>query len=500
MPQLPLFAPGRRIAVDSPHTLAYPLVPLAAHSPLKPTRTQGDAPRVVVPFPDIAWSLELQRHDRSKQLPSTTVVDVLTVLLHYYHAIGMPDDGAIPFSRRQLITLMRWVPTVDAKPSGRHYIQLREALDHLKHTDLTWEGENVPDPLYGQAGRGVLSISLITGYRLADEPSGRRPVGRPLPEPVSWAQLDPFFVRLLKDRDTTVAFDLDRMMSLPTGIPRVLFRALTWYKSRGINRIPLRELFRRIGSTSDRCVPAKARDLLGKAHNAMVEHGFLQRQPVYEHAPAVNLLEPGRDWSVVYDFGREATLSFEDEQLVRSARAFGVSQAMAVELLGYRDKLREVLWAVSEGVVAPRSPAGYIVDATRFGWAVRPNQPPELAVRRPRPSTAVRPLHETYADWLRAARQQRLAVTPIDLHALRGEVLSRLCDQLETQVPEWQVTQEVERELTTRLGLPTYHAYVQRPDYWHTQMHVWSEPAAPTAAPTLEGSAPRTAEARTAAA
>ena len=467
MNQLQLFT-GRRIAVDTAHTLAYPMVPLASHSEKKPSARVEGSSRCVVHFPEIAWSLDMKRDARTGKLPSTVVVDVLAALLHNFHSIGMPEDGAIPFSRRSLISMMRWSPNPASKPSGRLYNQLREALDHLKHTDITWSGDNTPDPLYGENGRAVLSISLVTSYRLAEEPRGRRARDRRLPEPVSWVQLDPFFVRLLKAPQGTVPFDLDRMMSLPSGVSRVLFRTLMWYKSRGMNEVPLRELFPRVGSTTDKILPAKAREMLGKSHQAMVDAGILRALPEFDVLEGQGLTGE-REHVLVYDFAPDAILSSEDEQLVRTARMYGVSQAMAVELLAYREKLREVLWAVGEGIVSPRYPAGYIVEATRNDWAVRPQSVLPVP-KRPRDETRESELSRRYSAYLKRQRESFLAQPDAvsNISGIRTEVMRRLHVGLKTHIPDWMVSQEVEREVTKRLHAPTYEEFAQAPEAWES--------------------------------
>lgn len=359
--QRPSTASGRRIVCDAAHTAAYPLAALGA------VTRRLDRPEHEVGFPEIGWRVVTRRGRLSGKLPSATIYDVLVALLYTYQAVGTPVDGVVPFSRRALIGLMRWVPP-GQRPTGRHYTQLADALWHLQHIELTWGAENSPPQLNDYRGVSV-TASLVADFRLADEPVGRRTSDVAAPMMTSWVRFDPRYLTLLQCPYARLEFDLDRMMALSSGVARVLFRALMWYRHRGVSVVTLRQLFARIGSSTDRYTPAQARELLGRAHREMVDTGVLRRDPVYRRC------KPGElgglaEYGVTYDFGPDETLSPEDEALVRAARKHGVSKPMALRLLEHRDQLRLVLRAVEAGRVAPRYPAGYIVEATRGGWSL----------------------------------------------------------------------------------------------------------------------------------
>lgn len=321
----------------------------------------------VLRIPELGLSVVTRRASLSGKMPSATVYDVLVAILYEYQVAEMPADGVVQFSRQTLIRAMRWVEQGE-RPAGRHYAQLADALMHLQHIQLAWDGASAPY-LLNIERRDAVTISLVSDFRLGDEPVGRRPAAHGDPDLASWVRLDPGYAYLLSCPYARVEFDLDRMMALSTGVARILFRTLMWLRHCECSVISLWELFLRIGSSTDRATPAQARELLGRAHREMVETGVLRSAPVYSvSAPAD--LEGLAEYVVTYDFGAEETLSPEDEALVRAARKHGVSKPMAVRLLEHRDQLRIVLKAVDAGSVTPRYPAGYIVDATRGGWSL----------------------------------------------------------------------------------------------------------------------------------
>lgn len=463
-----------RVCVESAHTLAYPIAPLG-DGVLSRAGSSGAGAGVSITFPEIDWALLHQPSAATQRVPSAHVLDVYVALLSYWARADKPDDGIVRFEQSVLFRDVGWVKGSKRSASGRHCQQLEDALWHLQHTTLRWTGGNAPDPDFGEPGRGLLSVSVVSAYRI-----GRAHTRRSSPNDVAaaaeptagcWVELGRSFVRLLKAQWGVVKFDAGAMLCLPSGTPRVLCRALTWYRHRGINTIPLRQLYPRIGSVEQRLTPSRAEQILGRAHAAMVEQGILASHPEYVWTrPPDASGRMGEEMCVSYSFGVRsgAFLDPEDELLARTARLYGVSEAMTLELLHYREQLRDVLHAVGEGIVAPRYPAGYIIDATRYGWDVSAKSPPDTIHqgKRALPPPA-RSVVERYTDWRLTQVQRYLARGGVDHEAVHDEARGRLRARhggVDVVVSEEHLRAEVDAVLDIRLGLPTLAEYSADPD------------------------------------
>ncbi len=461
-----------RVCVEPAHILAYPLVPLGDGACTRNGAVKrGDA--VTVSFPEIDWAMSLQPTEVTKRLPSAHVIDVFAALLHYYARSDRPGDGVVRFDQTELYRDVGWLKGAQSS-SGRHRQQLEDALWHLQRTTLQWTGNNAPDPEFGQPGRGILSISIVSGFRVGRSRSRRGAAeGDEItsdPGSSCWVEFGRSFVRLLRADYGTHTFDISGMLALPSGTPRALFRALTWYRNRGISSIPLRELYPRIGSVEQRLTASRAEQVLGCAHAAMRKEGILASMPMYVRTqPQFAPSSAPEEMCVVYDFAvRSASfLDPEDEVLVRTARSYGVSEVMALNLVRYRDQLRTVLNAVGEGDVTPRYPAGYIVDATRGGWHISRKHSGTGAKRLPSAgdAPAARPVAERYEDWCGLQINRFMSRPDVDYSALRAEVVERLQERHATTEAE-AIRVEMRELLRTRLGLPTLDEYALDPDEW----------------------------------
>jgi hypothetical protein len=419
--------------------------------------------------------MRVQPSPTREALPSTHVLDLLAVLLHYYASAGRPSDGVVPFDQATLVRDAGWVKP-GKEPSGRHYHQLADALWHLQHTTMWWTGDNVPDPAFSDHSPGDLSISVLSAVRLGRARPGRRPraraaAGGSVHVPSSWVEFGRTFANLLRCEFGTVSFDLEQMLALPSGTARALFRTLCWYRHRGMHVIPLRELYPRIGSVEQRLTPSRAKQVLGAAHAALVDTGILLDLPNYEWCRPPNTSEhAAAELCVVYPFTvrSAAFLSAEHERLVRTARLLGVSEPMAFMLLNYGEQFRTVLDAIGEGDVSPRDTPAYIVDATRYGWNVsrksRPSPAPHPALDR---AGEARPVAERYADWLQLQVGRFFSRPDVDAFAIQAEAAERLrwrnAVPTETPLDQDAIWREEREMIRERLALPTLDEYAANP-------------------------------------
>jgi hypothetical protein len=458
---------ARRLAVDSVHTLAYPLVSLADRD--EEFKQHGDlGTRFVVRFPLINWNIQVVKTPDGK-LASTSVVELLATILSSFHGAGMPEDGVVTFSRYALLKQLGWVGSDGGRPNGQHYKQLTHLIQYLQQTLFTWEGDAVPDLVFGGKKKGTLSINLLSGSLLAEDARGRKSTRGPavLP-PLSYVRLSPDFVRLLRQPDATIPFDLDGLLALPGGAPRVLFRLLTHMRATGRTEISIPELFNRIGSSADEYIPARVKRLLGKSHEEMIKLGVLQEQPRF--AGPQTLPDGRREYVVIYNFGPDYThLTTETEQLIKVAQSYGVSQAQAARFAESKPvKLREVLTAIANETVKPRYVPGFIVSALQNDWAVLPSGAqvcPPPASRSGTVARGVDPvlsLAEEYEQWYASEKARRIASTGMNVAAERNEIMAMLGESLATQPPTWQIDRSLENRINQKLDLPTFAQYVEQ--------------------------------------
>lgn len=351
-----------RYSVDEHHTIGFPIVPVG-DSP----KLEGRGARRVAEFAGIGWRIE-QPYLTNGRLPSSAVLDVYVGLMFLFKLAGFPEDGRVYFSRYRFLLLIGWLSSSRGprgrviKPSGRHYRQLAAALEYLESTRLVNRNADVeqigPD---GRAFRGQQGFPILQYHRMADEPRGRCGEGGRNEGGASMVQFSDAFRMMVGGGANTTKVDLDLFLSLPSGSARPLFRLFCWMRRHAIRRIRVSEVLQRIGSTQAHCVPARARQVLDKAHGALRERGVLTGDPVYVKAE-------GEYW-IEYSFGDPRVLLDEEEALIAQAIAYGVVPATARELaVANRPQMERVLAATTLGLLHPRrTVAAMVVHYTRRG-------------------------------------------------------------------------------------------------------------------------------------
>lgn len=413
-----------RLGVDSRETIGYPIVPVG-----DATKGRRDGSKVsCVAYPGIDWEIAYPTPKDGGRLPSSAVLDVYTGLLFLWASQGYPPDGRVRFRRHHFLHLIGWVCAANgrrARPAGRQYEQLEEAIRYLAQTHFSRGGDGVTQlDLDGQSFQGVLGFNIIDNWKLAEEKRGRKPVEGE-GEAQSEVQFTVGFRKMVAGGRRASHLDLDLYLSLPAGTPRMLFRLLVWMRQEGITRLPIGEVLERIGSVQHHHVPARARQVLNKAHDVLVSTGILASEPEFE--------KDGDTWCLVYHMGEPTVLLAEELVLVQQAMAYGVSQAVARQLaVGYRQDLERVLGAAALGLLRPKKNlAGLIVQFVKNSWRI-PEQPTE-------PSTSqveMDLVSETaYLRWCVEERERRLRRSSVDLAELRSGIRTRVARR--SGEPHW---------------------------------------------------------------
>lgn len=445
----------RRFSVDGQDTIGYPIVPVGDTTRFTPNEDGLGA----VDFPSIGFQIVYP--SPQGKLPSSAILDVYAGLMFMYQNAGFPDDGRVYFSRYQLLHLIGWLSTAKddqgkrtVKPSGRHYKQLKRALLYLEGTRFVWDDPTVlqfgPD---GERFRGMQGFPILQYARVVEDPTGPR--GETTSRPArSMVQFSEPFVKLLGGGERTTRLDFDLFLSLPSGTPRVLYRTLLGMANQGRRSIRLEELFQRVGSTQTHFVPARARQILGKAHKELRSRGVLEFEGKEPDYVKMN----GEHW-VRYAFGNPADLISSEGLLVSQAMAYGLKGPIARELaVAHRQQLERVLAAVTLGMLTPKkSLPGMIRHYTERGHEISAPNGNELA----QISLDLQAPEMAYVAWTAAERKRRLKETPgIDLDRIRLEIDEQPTDG-DLPRPDWVVEGLVAMELNERLHIPPLHIYLQ---------------------------------------
>lgn len=441
----PVVQVGQRFTYDQSDLMGYPFATVG--NKLEAFFDESDKTRGIT-YPAIDWRIE-QPKELTGKIPSVLLYDVYFGLMFLWSLEGFPDHGEIRFSRYNFLQMIGWVSNGRSAaggkrttPSGRHYRQLLEAMKALHKTSFTQQNDQTSE------GEG---FSILQHYKLKADQPGRKAEGIDLPKN-SLAIFSKPFVEKLKAGASAIKMDLDLYLSLSTGMPRVLFRTLSWMRWSGVNSIPIEVLFQRIGSIRQRYIPAVAKQTFDAAHDELRTLGFLAAEPDFEKIDDV--------WHVTYQFGDPVALRSEEDALVREAENYGVSLPVARELaVAHRERFRQVMAAVSSGrLKADRNIAGMIVSYTRHvDYALPIDQP-----RTPR-LMSVGEVEILYQTWLREEQERRLRDRPdISLAALRSEILENCAAQNLGEVEEWYIEGMIRARLSALFGLPSLQEFRNR--------------------------------------
>jgi hypothetical protein len=451
--------PRGRLVSDSRDMVGLPLV--QAGDSVRAGVSEDAAGGRQLSFPGIGWRIKQPARRPGAKLPASQILDIHTSLLFLFSTAGFPEDGRIYFTRYQLLNLAGWLsPARDRRgakvmrPGGRHYRQLDAALTYLMDAKYRNDSPNAfqvgPD---GEVFRGSQWFPILQYARLAEDTPGPRSEGSPVPAPRCMVQFSDAFVKLIGQGALAAQMDLDLIMSLSTGTPRQLYRVFTWMRQEGLDRITIREMFERVGSTLAEFRPARARQILTKAHGELRQRGVITAEPEYLRDAAT-----GEYW-IHYAFADPRALLTEEEMLVQQAAAYGVSTPVSRELVvAHRLAFERVLAATTLGRLEPRkSLAPMIVHFTQRGYDI-----PEPRVAAPGsqlPLSGLEKLEMRYLVWA-AEERTRLSAgrRDIDEAALRREVI-RLFEERMAGHPEWVVDGMVAMRLNRLLGIPTYEQY-----------------------------------------
>lgn len=444
----------QRWTVDGEETIGYPLVPVGDQTHFEP----GEDGLEQVSYPAIG--LRIVYPNPTGKLPSSAIVDVYTGLMFLYAAADFPEDGKLYFSRYQLLHLIGWfargngarnVRTV--KPSGRHYWQLKAALNYLQGTRFFREthGNATLIGYDGERFRGADGYPILQYWRVVDEPTGPKSDEAPLSARSMVHFSEPFVAELAGGR-RVAWMDLELFFSLSAGTPRLLYRTLTWMRTRGVRELPVQEVFQRLGSVQRLYVPSRAEQMLGKAHAELRAHGVLATDPQYEK-------REGGKWWVRYEFGDPRVLRAEEEVLVRQAEAYGVSIGTARELVvAHREQFEEVLAATTLGLIRPKvSLPRMIVHYTRHGYKISAT----TGAREFQMSLDLGTPECRYLAWTKEERARRLARSHvIDAEKIRDELLAT--DQARGIMrPRWVIDGLVAIRLNALLGIEAFESWQQ---------------------------------------
>jgi hypothetical protein len=307
------------------------------------------------------------------RMPSSAVLDVYLALLWHFAQAGFPEDGVVRFSRYELLSFLGWLSKggkrdATYRPSGRHYKQLKNAIRYLKWTTFVNRGPGDQVHLLdGTKMRGEQGFSILEHYALDedDDPTSHGSIDQheyTAPKRSS-VMLSRPFLRQLARGAKAVPVDLELFFAMPAGTPRHLIRLFSWMWHQGITALRLREVFQRLGSVQAAAVPARARQILSKAHDELVSRGVLASEPTFERRDG--------EWFIQYVFADPQEALSLEQLLMARATAYGIVPAVARELsLAHRAGLMLALAAAAEERIVPRqSLASMLVFFARRGPA-----------------------------------------------------------------------------------------------------------------------------------
>jgi hypothetical protein len=447
-------------APEAAGTIGYPIVPVG-----KTTQAQSIADgNRKISFGTIGWQLVLPSRSAGDASPSTTVLDVYVGLLYLYALAGFPEDGRVNFSRYALLSLLRWVShttqdgaQVVVKPSGKHYRNLEDALMYLSQTLMVNKNPDVVQyDIDGSPFQGSQGFPILQYYRLPKDSPGPR-AEREL-QGRSYVVFSKAFTAMLGGGARVTQIDWGLYLSLPSGMPRHLFRFLTWLRQEGRSAPPIGEVFARVGSTQADHRPARARQILDKAHASLRRAGVLSADPAYEK-------DPSGQYCIRYAFGDPNQLLGDEEFLVRAARGLGVTESVARELaVANRQQLERVLAAAVLGFITPRNSLGsMIVHYTRRALPIREHpgqeqEPADLPLQGQGPDRG-------YISWLKKERDGFLKHAPDVDEAAVWQRARAAARERSREQQDWVIEGLAAIRINSALNLETFSEYLdmQRP-------------------------------------
>ncbi|MDV3295107.1 MAG: hypothetical protein LOY01_04710 [Brachybacterium paraconglomeratum] len=363
----------RKLTALQPHR-AKVLEPAAlAGRPLAPLGrlpTDGGPCVRVVAYPGLDWRLVLPGTDKQLDAVPADVVELYLWLVNQWRR--MPDEerrkaGYVDFTMGTALSELGWRPRdpegagkagAAGRPSGRAYRKLQDGLRYLMELRIASD-EVTTHPSEG-TGAARDEFVILQRVQLGNRGARAGRVSRHAPQAPSSVQFSSGMVELLSAE--TVELDADVLLTLPSGLPRALYRVLCWARhsrrnaARGTLELGVSELFQRLGYLRARATQARAREMLGPAHAVLESHGVLAQPP--EHATA-------KDGALVV---RYAMVDLSDaltrpELLVAVAVSYGVVANIARDLARrFPAQLERVLAAVTIGLVVPRKGIGSAVN------------------------------------------------------------------------------------------------------------------------------------------
>lgn len=324
----------------------------------------------VAAYPGLAWRLVLPGTDENPAAVPPDVLELYLWLVDRWRR--MPDAerrtaGYVNFTMGAALGELGWSPRdaegigrpgAAGRPSGRAYRKLQSGLRYLMQLRIAADDVTVPED--DGTTRVLDEFVILQRVQLGDRRPGAGRVSRHASQAPSSVQFSSGMLDLLSAE--TVELDADVLLTLPSGLPRALYRVLCWARHsrrsgpRGTLELGVPELFQRLGYLHARGTHARAREMLGPAHAALESRGVLAQPP--EHATA-------DDGSLVV---RYAVVDLSDsltqpELLAAVAIGFGVVPNIARDLARRLPaQLERVLAAVTIGLIVPRKDVGSAVN------------------------------------------------------------------------------------------------------------------------------------------
>ena len=317
----------RRIVLEQVEFSGNPLAPAEFDFPLEPVLLGGDDHNAVsvaqrVHFPSIGARLVIPLPDRAAMVRQEPLYSVHYNLLALC-SLSDYRDPIVRYTAWGLIRDMGW------NYGGRQTSLLRKCVEYLKEMKLEIEG-NLPDPgIPSRSAERIYEMRILIGgsYPTREE---RRSGGRNM----SSVEYHPRYLRALRQMKA-VQIDVAVMSQIRGGLARSFYRAASYLRHTGRDRIDLHELFARVGSNRERVVPAIAHRVFGPAYEVMQRYRYIREIPPR--------CEPNGSggFTMIFDWGEPIQLPSGGDQLFRAYTDLGVDARVAAEIIS-KDERRAV--------------------------------------------------------------------------------------------------------------------------------------------------------------